>query len=271
MPFTYEEIRAAAVNTMLGRGHFPHGKPQQWLALKDAVAVTLMGPPSGNMGYGMGHAGNQLIPGDAELLREVFWDLFRQGYITLGLNEANAGWPFYTLSRFGTKMLSEGQPYRFTDTTSYLEMIRQHAPDLDDVAKTYLAEAVTAFHAGCLLAANVMLGVAAEHRFNLLVEAVASNSTYAPNFKAVLREKFALGRITEFQKRLPSILNDLPRAVREDLDIQFATIQSVIRVSRNEAGHPTGALPSRESTYVYLQLFAPMAKKLHQLQSNLCS
>lgn len=271
MPFTYEEVRAAAVNAMLGRGNLPHGKPNQWVGLKDAVAMSLMGAQPGNMGYGLGHSGHHLNSGDVELLREVFWDLFRQGYITLGINEGNAGWPFYTLSRFGTKMLSEGQPYRFTDTTSYLQMVKQHAPDLDDVAQAYLAEAVTAFHAGCLLAANVMLGVAAEHRFNLLVEAVAGNAQHGNHFKAALEQRFALKRINAFHKRLTTIVGNLPHAVGEDIDIQFTTIQSVIRISRNEAGHPTGTSPDRESTYVYLQLFAPMAKKLYQLQQHLCS
>jgi hypothetical protein len=57
----------------------------------------------------------------------LFWDLFRQGFITLGLNDSNSEWPFFRLSHFGKKTLAAGQPYKFTDTTSYIAMVKRHA------------------------------------------------------------------------------------------------------------------------------------------------
>ena len=269
MPFTYEELRAAAANAMLGRGHFPHGRPNQFVGLKDAVAVTLVGTPAGSTGHGLGHAAQGLSSDDAELLREVFWDLFRQGYITLGINDNNASWPFYTLSRFGQKMLAEGRPYEFTDTTSFLAMVRGHVPDLDETTELYLSESVRAFHVGCILSSSVMLGVATEHRFDLLATSAASSMTHARSFEPVLRERLVLRRIAAFHKKLAPIAHTFPAEVREDLETHFTTIQAVIRASRNEAGHPTGKLPDREATYVHLQLFAPYGRKLWQLQQHL--
>ena len=271
MAFSYEELRSAAVEVLLGRGQFPFGKPNQWAGLRDAVAVALAGPPPGSVSYGLGYAAGRLSQEESELLREAFWELFRQGYITLGINDNNAGWPFYTLSRFGQKMLVDGHPYRFTNTASYLEMVRRYAPDLDDITIAYLDEAVQAFYAGCILASNVMLGVATENRFNILAESVAAAPAHSQSFEPVLKEKLALRRIVAFHKRLALIGSTLPPEVREDLDTQFTAIQSVIRASRNEAGHPTGKPPDREATYVYLHLFAPFGRKLYQLQTHLCS
>src|SRR5262249_14977514 len=54
--------------------------------------------------------GDRLHPLDRELVRDVFWDLFRQGIITLGINDANPAWPWYRLSHFGEKALQGGLP-----------------------------------------------------------------------------------------------------------------------------------------------------------------
>ena len=59
----------------------------------------------------------RLHPNDAELVRDVFWDLFRQGFITLGKDDPNNMWPWFRLSHFGQKTLQIQSPYRFHDTT----------------------------------------------------------------------------------------------------------------------------------------------------------
>jgi len=46
-------------------------------------------------------------------------------------------------------------------------------------------------------------------------------------------------------------------------------IQSVLRVARNEGGHPTAASPDREQVYVFLQLFVPFARQLMRLRKVL--
>jgi hypothetical protein len=45
----------------------------------------------------------------------------------------------------------------------------------------------------------------------------------------------------------------------------------VIRNFRNQAGHPTGTIISREQAYILLQLFIPYAKKLYQLKELLAT
>jgi hypothetical protein len=75
----------------------------------------------------------------AELVLDVFWDLFRQGFITLGIDSShNAGWPWFRLSRFGTKALQNQSPYRFHDTTSYIAILKKEVPDILDEAVAYL-------------------------------------------------------------------------------------------------------------------------------------
>src|SRR5580704_11993798 len=81
---TYEELRQVVIDVLLSKEHvaFP---PTQWASLSTGVAEVLR-RRSGQAAI----ASHPPLRGpDAELLRDIFWDLFRQGLITLGLNDSN--------------------------------------------------------------------------------------------------------------------------------------------------------------------------------------
>jgi hypothetical protein len=265
---SYEEIREVVVEILLGRETvaFP---PSQWRHLHLGVAEvferreTQPGQP-----YNRHHQAT-LRGQDAELVRDVFWDLFRQGFITLGMNDNNAEWPFFRLSYFGAKTLATQSPYRFHDTNSFLSLLKTEVPDISSEAVTYLDEAVGAFYAGCLLASCVMLGVAAEVEFLRLAELAALHPTHGTRFSAVANKKTVHQKIMKFHECLKPILPDLPHKAIADLEANLLAIQSVLRIARNEAGHPTGAKPERENVYVYLQLFVPFARQLMRLRQAL--
>ena len=82
---------------------------------------------------------------------------------------------------------------------------------------------------------------------------------------------FIRQKIEKFQTALTPLVKGLPKEVTEDLDTNFAMIQSVLRVARNEAGHPTTANPEREQLYAFLQLFVPFARQLMRLRQALAS
>lgn len=268
-PHSYEEIREATIDLLLGRASGDY-EINQYVNLVYGVAKVL-----GNRSGLPGNPGNpayrfQLCPSDEELVRDVFWDLFRQGAVTLGYNNSNTNWPFFRLSHFGKTTLGSANPYRFHDTTSYLAMIRRECPDISDDAARYLDEAASAFYANCHLAAVVMLGVAAEAEFLRVVDTAKSGSK-AADFAAVPSDGFIRTKITKFEAALKPLLTSLqPKKDFEDLATNLAMIQSVLRIARNEAGHPSGAAtPAREQIYVFLQLFGPFAKQLMRLRSAL--
>jgi hypothetical protein len=136
----------------------------------------------------------------------------------------------------------------------------------------YLEEAVAAFYSGCFLAATVMLGVAAEAEFLRLIDVANANGTIRKSFDQAKKERFIRAKIEAFRKGLAPHLKTLSNAATEDLDINLNAVQSIIRISRNEAGHPSGAgPPSREQVYVNLQLFAPYADQVGRLRKELAS
>jgi hypothetical protein len=259
---SYEEIREIILDILLQREQVGY-KPDQFDNLVVGVGEVIS--------RRNGQPNQRPNPQNEELVRDVFWDLFRQGFITLGMNNANTNWPFFRFSHFGQRMLVAGSPWRFHDTTSYLALIRKEVPDILPESVSYLDEAASAFYAGCLLAACVMLGVAAEAEFLRLIEVAKNSPSYGPRFSGVPKERFVRQKIAKFRNALEPIRTLLPKEAVGDLDTNFNMIQAVLRVARNEAGHPTAVTPEREQVYVYLQLFAPLGRQLRMLRGVLSS
>lgn len=263
---SYEEIREVVVDILLKRVKV-HYEPTQFGNLVSGVGEVFAMRRGETVERSL--SGQRVNANDAELARDVFWDLFRQGFITLGLNDSNPQWPWFRLSYFGERTLGTQSPYRFHDTGSFPGLVRNEIPDISSEAITYLEEAVAAFYAGCLLACSVMLGVAAEAEFLRLVEVAENNATHGTRFRSVAKQQAIRRKITAFQDCLRPIRPGLPHDATEDLDVNFQAVQSVLRIARNEAGHPTGATPQREIVYVYLQLFIPFARQLMRLRTAL--
>jgi len=194
--------------------------------------------------------------------------LFRQGVITLGLNDSNREFPFFRLSSYGERIIANQDTYFFHDVSTYEQLIRNEVPAIDDVTLLYLKEAMQAFRVGCLLSATVMLGVATEHTFNLLMETIGNTPSHAATFQNVNRERGILRRVNKFKGILDSQLSTLSPAIKEDLDTRFTGILSIIRNFRNQSGHPSGQIIDREQSYVLLQLFIPYCKKMYQLMAH---
>lgn len=266
---SYEELRDVVVDVLHQR--IPGNNQYMTLLEHSARAINQREGSQVNLGTGMAYQGADaaLHPGDRDKILEIFWDLFRQGVITLGLNDNNPQWPWFRLSRFGEKEDAR-QPFRFHDTSSYIAMITKAAPDLLPSTKMYLDEAVAAFYSGCFLAATVMLGVAAEAEFLRLIDVANANGAIGRSFDQAKRERFIRAKIEAFRKGLAPHLKTLPGAATEDLDINLNAVQSIIRIARNEAGHPSGAsAPSREQVYVNLQIFVHYADQVGRLRKEL--
>lgn len=267
-PHTYEEVRDAVVDILLGSIKTEY-QPTQFEHLK--LGVDEVFQRRERTAQASTHVGNPYRAHDAELVRDVFWDLFRQGYITLGLNDSNETWPFFRLSHFGQQTLAAKTPYRFHDTSTFIKSVRDAVPDLSNETVVYLEEAATAFYAGCLLSSCMMVGVAAEVEFNRLLGIAANSSTFPGTFASSAKEKFLLAQIKKFQGALKPIQGSLePSKNFANLDTNLTAIQSVLRVARNEVGHPSGVrVPDREQVYVYLQLFPSFARQVMHLRGAL--
>src|ERR1051325_522182 len=96
---SYEEIRDVVIAVLAGHEKSSSGfSPNQFEGLKLTVSEVFErreGRTPHQRGFG---SASGLSVSDAEVLREVFWDLFRQGIITLGMNDANPEFPWVWMS-----------------------------------------------------------------------------------------------------------------------------------------------------------------------------
>ena len=263
MPHSHEEIRSIALDILAGREQVSY-EPSQYEHLRLGIG-EVFARREGRIHGGHRSEIARLDNQDNEIFLEVFWDLFRQGVITLGYNDCNREFPFFRVTRLGRQIAKSQSVYFFHDVSSYERNIRTEVPSINEVTLVYLKEAMQAFRAGCIPSSTVMLGVATEHTFLLLLEIIEGSATYQQTYSSVFQERTILQKFNKFKNILDQRIKGLPSEIKEDLDTHFAGILSVIRVFRNQSGHPSGTIIDREQVFVLLQLFIPYCKKLYQL------
>ena len=265
MSHSYEEIRSAAFEVLAG--DTSEYSLDQYNHLKIEVGKLLDQYDGASPKIpGAYPADTALNDEDADLFRQVFWDMFRQGIITLGKNDRlNKNFPFFLLTAFGKKAVAEGDTYFITDYTEFEQRIRNDIPNIDEVTLIYLKESFQAFRNGCLISSAVTLGVAAERLFILLLDQLLSDPDYKQEFKGVFAARGMLSRIEKFKRVCQKYRKSFDYEIRERFDTEFLGIQQLIRKFRNESGHPTGIIIDREQAFVNLQLFIPFGKMIHRL------
>jgi hypothetical protein len=257
---SYEEIRNVTIEILSGRERGEY-EPNQYVHLRKNVNFVFK-RREGNANSAM----SDLSHNDRELFLEIFWDLFRQGIITLGMSDSSPQFPFFRVSLMGRLILEHQEAYFFHDISTYEGIIRENIPDINDITLVYLKEAMQDFLSGCVLSSSVMLGVATEHSFYLMLESLEQNQHYQPIFQNVFNERTILKKINKFKNILTHIQGDLSSDIKEDLDTNLMGIIAIIRNFRNESGHPTGKIINREQCYILLNLFIPYCKKVYQLK-----
>lgn len=209
MSYSYEELRAVAFYILSGRESGSY-ESNQYEHFKIAIAEVLTTRASGQRTV------NAHLPSaESELFLELFWELFRQGIITIGLNDSNREFPFFRVSSFGKKILEGSDPYFFHDVTTYESLVKARVPNIDPITLIYLKEAVQAFKTGCVLSLTVMIGVATEHSFLLLMDVIQNHPEHSNTFQKVLPNRGSLQSVSDQLRKLhsdsnPSILFNSP-------------------------------------------------------------
>lgn len=174
-------------------------------------------------------------PPAASVLFDVVWDWACQGITRPRLLTHDPGNHSYFLTEYGRHCLAgedlENTPY---DPDRYLEVITGRAGQLDSVVRSFLTEALKCFHMRTYLAAMVMLGAASERALYLLAGAYLPPEKVGGKVSDLFkRTQGALGG-----KTTPGFREALSKDVRDDWSPMLESGFHIIRISRNEAGHP---------------------------------
>lgn len=181
---------------------------------------------------------------DEEILTE-WYDLFRAGYLSWGHNLANPSQPWCHVTNRGKRAFDRlgrdpGNP------AGYLRHVYASGP-LNPVTGSYLKEGLDCYAAGHFKAAAVMIGIASESLIldlrDTLVSQLKSLSQKEPKNINDWRIKVILEAL---QTYFDSRKNDLSKDLREQYEAYWAAFAHQIRITRNDAGHPSSIDPVTE-------------------------
>ena len=166
--------------------------------------------------------------------------------------------PWLCVTEYGKKCLNEGEIVSL-DPDGYMVAIQKDLPDIDPLILEYLRESIQAFHRGLALASTITLGVASEQTMLLLIESFASFSQHFSQLSKIKDKLENEYSIFKKYKIFKEALAQLPKEHKKDFpqnyDVHIDTLFNLIRLNRNETGHPSGGGRDRNIQAASLQAF----------------
>ncbi len=203
------------------------------------------------------------------LITQTLWSLLGKGLVYIDIwQPAPENWK-WQLTDAGAKSAKDEQ-FNPDDPERYLVRLRSNVPDISDLVYIYAEEATRCYNHECYFASAVMLGVASEAAFlemaqasvNWLQSSGQKLQAFLDNPRMPYVKKFR-----EFRKRIEPQKHKLPTELADGMSLTFDSVLDLLRISRNEAGHPTGKIVSREDQYISLQMFGRYLKRLYDLRN----
>jgi hypothetical protein len=207
----------------------------------------------------------------ARLIDEALWTMVSEGLVFLEARDFNAlaNWR-WNLTERGQRCAT-GTGFDADDPASYVAKLKAKAPSFADPAEFYMREALRAYGVGCGAAAAVMIGVAAEAEFQAVGDASLKwlKGRERQGFSKIFKDptlRYAT-KLDALRKLLLAKRKALPLDLRDGLEATFYTLADLLRISRNEAGHPSGHAPNRDEAHNLLVLFGTYVARLEALRA----
>jgi len=200
---------------------------------------------------------------------QEMWQMVGDGLVYIDVwQPAPENWGL-GLTEKGHDVLKSSDDFNPYDPDGYIERLKRRIPDIDEVVLLYAKESLRSFNSDCYLAASVMLGVASERAFLLLAE---SFSSWLPEGQSEKFLKIAqdskqnfLVKFSEFRKRIEPCKPNIPHEFSDNMALMLDSVCDLIRVYRNESGHPTGKIVDKGDAFITLQMFAIYLQKIFGL------
>jgi len=236
---------------------------RQSLANRSGGAIELMGV----FNHLQTEVGYPAIQSVHRIARELLQEFVNNNVLFIGHGDRE-GLPWFTLTEYGRKCIAEGNLLPF-DPDGYLAALGKRVPGLDATAMMYLREAISTYNRGFYLSAAVALGVAAEYLLLRLIDAYVV-AHVDPTKKAQAQRrfegKFIFAQYSQFKKELSTLKTTIPAELLKDYETHLDGVFNLIRLVRNQSGHPSGTLPDQAIVFANLQAFSFYAVRVKALE-----
>lgn len=175
----------------------------------------------------------------------VIHDLYEQRVLLPGyFDPFRDTWPRFTVTDHGRQVLSDSTEYLPYDPEGYLTRLANDCPRLDAVIRRYAAEALECLKRNCPLAGAVAIGCASERALLLLIDqfGVAVPTPDKPAYEADTKVFWQISKKYNGLRKWIDADNALPRGpggLREGVGTHLVGMFSIIKETRNDAGHPS--------------------------------
>ncbi len=208
-------------------------------------------------------------PGPREIM-SAMWSLIAQGLVYIDISQpAPENWNlFLTDAGLAAARDEEMNP---DNPDNYLERLSERVPRASVTVLQYARESVFSYNNRCYLASVVMLGVASEAAF---LEMARSFGKWLPDgggrkFLEIIEDRRTnyITKFLEFRKRVEPRKKSIPDKLSDGMSLTLDSILDLLRIYRNEAGHPTGKKITREDAFINLQMFARYLEKMYAFKA----
>jgi len=217
------------------------------------------------LGEAIKRLGQRLSPAEEQALLTAWYDLFRDGQLSWGYNLNNPDPPFCHVTDTGRRTLAQISrgPYNRDGYIAHLNRVAA----LNDIAASYIDEALDTYNANCFRATAVMVGAAAESLMlelaNAISEGLKRTGSSVPKGFSDFRIKQVLEAV---RKELEMQKGQMPADLREHVEGYWPAFVQQIRAARNEAGHPASIDPvTPETVHASLLIFPELASLTEKL------
>src|SRR3990170_3487341 len=174
---------------------------------------------------------------------EVLHELVTANVIMPGVDRGHLGWPWLRVTEYGRQVIRQGKPLPF-DPDQYLAAAQPHLADMPPLALEVLREAVATYHRGYVRSSAMLLGTASELVMMQLIDAFVAGrpEKERERLNAVMADKSIYARYRIFREEFDRGHDGLkiPDALSKDIEAIVDLVFNAVRLTRNEAGHPSG-------------------------------
>jgi len=203
---------------------------------------------------------------------EAVWSLVGQGLAFIDYSQPAAeNWSLHLTGAGRAAIVDiEVNP---DDPAGYLRVLLAEVPTMSATVKAYAEEALLAYNARLYRASAVMLGVASEAAVLEVASALATVMTDAERQRYLemigSRRQNYVAKFETFQQKLRSKKDLLPEELSDGLDLTLTAVADLLRLYRNDAGHPSGKKVDRGDCFIHLRMFVRYAQKIYLLKAML--
>ena len=195
--------------------------------------------------------------------RELLQEFVNNNLLFVGYGD-DQGFPWFTLTNYGRECVERREMLPF-DPNGYLVSVQTRVSGLDSVTMAYLREAISTFNRDFYLSASVALGVAAEALILRMIDSYIS-ALADPQRRANAEKRYEGKQLRAqyglFTQDFASLRPTLPRELYADFETHLDSIFQLIRITRNDSGHPSGVVPERAVVMANLQAFPVFARRV---------